>query len=125
MHHLRQSDIAVELRQPHIRAERRRIQEALRYGGHSEQHRRYLEYQLSILGKPRVYSDDTIPRPPGAIELGEPPVEVELEGATYESLSTFRFTDLHRKAQDLGVEVPTPTTKAKIITILLDTEKPK
>lgn len=119
MHHIKQSDIAIELRQPHIRAERRRIQEALRYGGHSDQHRAFLQYQLSLLGKPRVYSG-TAPHPPGAIDL---PVnsadKVSLDGATYFSLSKHTLSDLIRKAESLGIELPEPTTKPQVVKILL------
>lgn len=119
MRHIRQSDIAMELRRPHIREVRHKLQEALRYGGHDDAQRKYLQHQLNQLGKTRVYSTEN-PVLPGSINLGgssRPTVEVQ--GETFEALSQYKFSELVRRAEELGIKLPEPTTKAQVVKILL------
>jgi len=118
MHHVKQSDIAVELRRPHIREARHKLQEALRYATEPAQ-RRFLQHQLDNLGKPRTYSSDD-PLPPNAIDNARKPITpVKVTGDSFESLSRYRFSELARHAEDLGIPVPEPTTKAQIVKLIL------
>lgn len=120
MHHIKQSDLTFDLRRDHVREFRRRIKDTLRYGGHSEEHRKFLEYQLLKVEGNGVYLGEP-PRPPGAID-GKVPVkrpEITLEGASYEYLNQFRMTDLIEFGKTLGLNFE-QTTKAGIIQRLLE-----
>lgn len=117
MKHIRQQDIADRIKSPHRKAERKRLLQALREGGHTEAQKRYLEDRLSNLDAPRVYSTQPI-TPPWAIELPKE-VRVDLQGATFESLTEYRITDLLKKATTLGMTFSANPTKAQVIKALL------
>jgi hypothetical protein len=76
---------------------------------------------LEILGKPKVYTNSGPPQP-GAIDPGPMPaveIEIDLDSATHDSLSTILHSRLYLYARQEGLEVSPGDTKAQIVTTIL------
>jgi len=121
--HLSQQMISIELRKPHLQRQRRRLQEKLRQPGLVATDRITYQNMLGFLGKPKEYKWDEAPQP-GAIDPGPMPVveiELELEDATFDTLSALPHSRLYLYAHQEGLEVKPGDTKAVIVkTILAD-----
>lgn len=121
MKHFSQQMIGMGLRTPHIQRHRRALGELLRRPGLTASEREHYQHALGFLGKPKIYSNLESP-PPGAIDPGPmPPMELELdlEEATFDSLSTIPHSRLYFYARQEGLEVSPGDTKAQIVTTIL------
>jgi len=118
--HLTQQMISTDLRKPFIQKRRRKLQQLLRQPGLSATERDRFRAQLDGLGKPKVYKWDE-PQP-GAIDPGPMPVvaiELDLDDATFETLSKQPHSRLFLFAQQQGLEIKPGETKAKVINTIL------
>lgn len=119
MKHLSQQMISMEMRRPHIRRLRRRLQRTLSQPGLNPEQRRMYERQLNGLGEPKVYDADD-PPPPGARHPGgRPPVKLDVEEATHESLAAVPHTTLYLYALQHDLEVVPGDTKAQVVNKIL------
>lgn len=120
MKHLSQQMISMEMRRPHLRHMRRRLQQKLGSPGLSSDQRRVLERELHGVGAPKVYDVDD-PPPPGALRGGErSPIELDLEGATHETLAAVPHTTLYLYALQHDLEVLPGDTKAQVASAIWD-----
>lgn len=104
---------------------RRKIQERLRLPGLPATERDMLRGVLERLGKPKEYKWDEVPQP-GAIDPGPMPVvdiELDLDDATFETLSSLPHSRLFLFAQQEGLEVKPGDTKARIVKLILDSHQ--
>lgn len=120
MKHLSQQMLAVEVRRPHLRSHRRRLQRALATPGISPERRRAIERDLNNLGKPKVYDPDDPPEP-GALNGGpRPPVQIQLDSnSTRETLLSIPHTKLYLYALQHDFDVHPGDTKAKVVDTIL------
>ena len=121
MKHLSQQMLSIELRKPYIEKQRRRLKEKLRNHGLSVMGREVFRKTLEGLGKPKKYTWDEDPQP-GAIDPGPMPVvtlELELDGATFETLYVLPHSRLFLYAQQQGLEVKPGDTKAVVVQTVL------
>ena len=121
MKHFSQQMIGIELRSPYLQQWRRKLQRELRRPGLSSDERDRLGRSLKTSGKPKVYSFDEPPQP-GSLDPGPMPqedVEIDAEGATYNSLSTLPHTRLYMYARQHGLAVNPGATKAEIVRMIL------
>lgn len=121
MKHLSQQMIGMDLRTPHIQRYRRILGDLLRRPGLTAAERENHQRSLDLLGKPKVYSNSE-PPPPGAIDPGPMPaveIELDLDSATHDSLSTIPHSRLYLYARQEGLEVNPGDTKAQIVTAIL------
>lgn len=121
MKHLSQQMIEMELRAPHLQRYRRELQVALRKPGLTTGERELFQSQLVRVGAPKVY-DSSEPSQPGALDPGPmPPVvlELDLEAASFDSLSTIPHSRLYLYARQEGLEVDPGDTKAQVVKTIL------
>lgn len=121
MRHLSQQMIGMDLRSPHLQRQRRRLRRELQRVDLGGKERRRLEQMFHRVGEPRVYSLDE-PPPPGALDPGPMPnirVEVDVEGATHDTLDAYPHARLYLYARDRGLEVRPGDTKATIVQAIL------
>jgi hypothetical protein len=93
----------------------------MRQPGLAATEREFFQKMLEHLGKPKEYEWDETPQP-GAIDPGPMPVvdiELELEDATFETLSTLPHSRLYLYAYQEGLEVKPGDTKAVIVKAIL------
>ena len=122
MKHLSQQMLGTELRKPYLQRYRRQIQDALRRPGVSAEERQNYQLILDHLGEPKVYSVTDTPTP-GALHPGPMPVDIEidLDGATLETLSSIAHSRLYLYARQEGLEVQPGDTKVQIVKAILAT----
>lgn len=121
MKHISQQMISMDLRGPVLRRYRAQIKDRLRRPGLTKDEHAQLHRQLKLVGEPKVYSDSE-PPPPGAIDPGPmPPVEIELDldNASYDSLSPHAHSRLYLYARQEGLDVKAGDTKAQVINLIL------
>lgn len=117
----------MELRKPHLQRWRRKLQETLRQPGLSAMERDRAVTMLAVIDKPKDYKWDEAPQP-GAIDPGPMPtvdIEMDLESATFDTLSTESHTRLYLYAHQEGLEVSPGDTKAVIIKMILASQGEK
>ena len=103
-------DIAPEIRGKHDAAHRAQLWAALGNPGLTEQQRAHIRKQLDNLGKPKLYSADTPPKP-GAIAFSDMP----------DPFAGLTKKELVARAKDRGL--PYQGTKAQIIDRLREMEQ--
>lgn len=119
MRHLRQSDIDLKLRRPHLTRWKQELAAAVAHPGTPPEHREYAARRLRGLGRPRIYSEDD-PAPLGAIRIEAPteaPVASQVVLNSFDTTSlmqTQRSTLLAWAAQQ-GLEIEPTATKAVIV----------
>lgn len=119
MKHVSQQMISVEVRRPYLRKHRRRLQKALSSPGLSADQRRVLERDLRNVGDPKVYDADDPPRS-GALRGGDAgPVQLDLEGASHETLAAVPHTTLYLYALQQDLKVSPGNTKAQVVSTIL------
>lgn len=119
MKHLSQQMISMELRRPHLRRWRRTLQRRMSSPGLTSDSRRVLEREIRSVGEPKIYDADD-PPPVGALHPGErPPVRLDLDGATHETLAGVPHTSLYLYALQNDLEVVPGDTKAQVIKKIL------
>lgn len=122
MRHLSQQMLTEEIRRPHLKRHRRRLQRALQDLTLGPETRKRFMAELAGLGKPKVY-DASEPPLPGALNPGpmpQPAIELDLETSTIESLSAIPHTRLYLYALQEGLEVNPGDTKVQTIKTILD-----
>jgi len=123
MKHLSQQMIGMDLRSPHIQRWRRKVQREMRRPGLSGDERDRLRRFLQTLGQPKVYSFNEPPQP-GSLDPGPMPqadVEIDVDGATYDSIAALPHTRLYMYARQHGLETNPGDTKAQIVKTILAT----
>ena len=81
--------------------------------------RRVLERELHNIGEPKVYDADD-PPPVGSLHPGKrAPIQLDLDGATHESLAGVAHTSLYLYALQNDLDVVPGDTKAQVIKKIL------
>ena len=81
--------------------------------------RRVLERELNGMGQPKVYDPDDPPTP-GSLQGGaRAPIELDLEGATHDTLGVVPHTTLYLYSLQHDLEVMPGDTKAQIVKTIL------
>lgn len=120
MKHISQQMLSMELRRPHLRRWRRRLNRILSSPGLSDDRRRVIEREIHGVGQPKVYDADDPPTP-GALQGGtRPTVHLDLQNATHETLSSVPHTTLYLYALQHDLEVATGDTKAQVVSAILN-----